>query len=303
MPDTTAMLNVEVAMHQSLTCKSSQSQATQDGRQTCVIDYLVSKSNLSWDAALRNPWSLKDAPLGDIIKEDKSLSFTRTWWTSGRCTSFTLRVVRQLQEYDAASFDFKFYDLNGHRVARCAKTGILIDSSSAVEVLVLKDGEEWLTLDEEGGQPAGKWVNGKSKFERDNNRGERQQKVSGDEITLHRCMEICLLDIKKTFEPLCLFRSFENGRAKFNGMIKWQPAKHNLILVKKLGVRDNDTIVFDKDGNEKTEKECVELVRRFVVEHGNEKQWRWGQETHRPCDIHDKLWEAAKVCWGRPRKL
>lgn len=85
-------------------------------------------------------------------------------------------------------------------------------------------------------------------------------------------------------------------------MIKWQPAKKNLILVKEVRAKDGVTIVFDKKGTEQTEKECVELVGRFVAEHGDQKQWRWGQEPHRPCDIHDKLWAAAKASWGHPRK-
>ncbi|KAI8623307.1 hypothetical protein F5Y19DRAFT_388954 [Xylariaceae sp. FL1651] len=267
------------------------------------VDYLVSKYNLSWETVLQNPENFMKAPLADAIREDESPSFIRTWWTSGRCTSFSLRVVRQLMEYDAPAFDFKFYDLGGHRVARCARTGILIDSSSAIGVLVLEDGGGWVTLADDG-WPAWKWVNGKSKFERDNSLQKRSQKSSGVAITLKECMNMCLMDIKTKFQPLCLFRSFENGRAEFKGMIKWQPADHRLILIQKLRVEPpNDvTIVFDETGDANTETECAELVRRFVIEHGKETQWRWGQPDHRPCDIHDKLWQAAKVCWGYPRK-
>lgn len=154
------------------------------------MDYLVTKSGLTWEAALKSPKSLKRASLADIIKEDKSPAFIRTWWTSGRCTSFAIRAVRQLQEHDAPSFDFKLYDLGHHRVARCAKTGILIDSSSAVGVIVVQDGHGWVTLEDDHGRPAWKWANGTSKFERDNSEKERL-KVQAHQV-LFQYFQACL---------------------------------------------------------------------------------------------------------------
>ncbi|KAI1404243.1 hypothetical protein F4819DRAFT_483866 [Hypoxylon fuscum] len=111
------------------------------------IERLREKAQELWEDQVQTllgsgPKTLKDVPIADVIRTNESTSFNRTGWTSGRCTSFTIRVVRQLQEYHSPSFDFKFYDLGGHHVTRYARTGILIDSSSAVEVLVLGDGKE-----------------------------------------------------------------------------------------------------------------------------------------------------------------
>lgn len=106
------------------------------------IERLREKAQELWEDVFVYTYTILQFPIADVIRTNESTSFNRTGWTSGRCTSFTIRVVRQLQEYHSPSFDFKFYDLGGHHVTRYARTGILIDSSSAVEVLVLGDGKE-----------------------------------------------------------------------------------------------------------------------------------------------------------------
>lgn len=126
-------------------------------------DYLVDKSKSSWNNVLSDPTILQSIKEGNLMA-DQTTSFIRTWWVAGRCTSFAIRIVRLLQEVSSPSFDFKFYDLKGHRVARCAKTGILIDSSSAKGILVLEDGGEWVTLEDGERSPKWKWSNGESKF-------------------------------------------------------------------------------------------------------------------------------------------
>jgi hypothetical protein len=131
------------------------------------IEYLVKTAGASWQDILIDPKILAKRVGKDAIANDKSPLFNHTWASAGRCTSFAVRVARQLQEHlekpNGEPFDFKFYDLKRHRVARCAKTGVLIDSSSSVGILVLKEGE-WATID--GEQMKWKWIAGKSKFER-----------------------------------------------------------------------------------------------------------------------------------------
>ncbi len=73
-------------------------------------------------------------------------------------------MVRRLEEYWPDAYDFKYYDLKGHRVARCARSGILIDSSSSKGAIQLGvEGGEWFTFDEVW--PRWKWLNDTSKFE------------------------------------------------------------------------------------------------------------------------------------------
>ncbi|KAB8221901.1 hypothetical protein BDV33DRAFT_201902 [Aspergillus novoparasiticus] len=128
-------------------------------------EYLVNKSGEPWGSILKDKNLLKKKIKIENLTKDQSTAFIRTWWAAGRCTSFATRIVRQLQEYSSASFDFKFYDLNGHRVARCMKTGILIDSSSATGVLVLNDGDDWTTIAGDTRNRQWKWRAGMSKFD------------------------------------------------------------------------------------------------------------------------------------------
>ncbi|KAK6524336.1 hypothetical protein TWF281_011244 [Arthrobotrys megalospora] len=266
-------------------------------------DYLVSKSGASWEQILKDPKILKTRITDSQLQDDNSLSFKRTWATAaGRCTSFAVRIVRRLQEYNSPSFDFKFYDLKGHRVARCALTGILIDSSSAVGVLVVKDGGEWVTLDEgEENNPKWKWDGSDSKFKTD----RQGLKKSEGALTVQQCMTQCLSEVRDRFEPLCLFRSFTGGRAHFHGMIKWEPTKKQLLLIEDLGNRKNTTrtIAFGPSGTKDTENECIEAVKNFISQHGGpegERQWKFGQPDHRAEDVHGVIWRQAISLWGLP---
>jgi hypothetical protein len=133
------------------------------------VDYLVKRavkaSDDPWKEVLKKPKILSENITTDFLKNDTSATFKRTWGSAGRCTSFTIRVIRHLQEHHSPSFDFKIYDLEGHRIARCERTGILIDSSSVAGALVLENGE-WRTLEDEDEEVKWKWIDGKSKFER-----------------------------------------------------------------------------------------------------------------------------------------
>ncbi|OGM50249.1 hypothetical protein ABOM_001043 [Aspergillus bombycis] len=265
-------------------------------------EYLVNKSGEPWGNILKDKNLLKKKIKIDDLTKDQSTSFIRTWWAAGRCTSFATRIVRQLQEYSSASFDFKFYDLSGHRVARCMKTGILIDSSSEIGVLVLNDGDDWTTIPGDERNRQWKWRAGMSKF--DGGQGHDPKK-SGNALSVQQSMSQCLIEISEKFEPLCLFRSFVQGRAQFHGMIKWVPSKKQLVLIKQLGGKDNITIQFDKTGSAATEAECRGAVANFITQHGGpkgEKQWKFGQQEHRAMDIHEKIWSAAIQAWGYPHR-
>ncbi|KAK6507977.1 hypothetical protein TWF481_006397 [Arthrobotrys musiformis] len=263
-------------------------------------DYLISKSSHTYSDILKAPKTLTTAVPNAALQDDNSIAFKRTWATAaGRCTAFCIRIVRRLQEYDSPAFDFKFYDLRGHRVARCMKTGILIDSSSAVGVLVLKDGADWVRLEEEESNPKWKWDGGESKF-----KTERGLKVSAEPLTVQQCMTQCLSEVRDRFEPLCLFRSFSNNHAHFHGMLKWVPAKHHLVLIQDLATKKTTTITFDRaKGTTSTEKACKDAVTHFISQYGGpegEKQWKFGQVDHRAVDVHEKIWETAKALWGFP---
>ncbi|KAE8326298.1 hypothetical protein BDV39DRAFT_206191 [Aspergillus sergii] len=266
-------------------------------------EYLVNKSGESWGSILKDKNLLKKKIKIEDLTKDQSTSFIRTWWAAGRCTSFATRIVRQLQEYSSASFDFKFYDLNGHRVARCMKTGILIDSSSATGVLVLNDGDDWTTIAGDTRNRQWKWRAGMSKF--DGGQGLVCSLSLSLPITwgfLTRLETHGLLEgVRKC--PLRPAVSFAQGLAHFHGMIKWIPSKKQLILIKQLGERDNITIQFDKSGTTATEAKSRGAVADFITQYGGSEgvgQWKFGQQGHRAMDIHEKIWSAAIQAWGYP---
>lgn len=126
------------------------------------IQYLVRKAGVSWDNVLRGPKLLSRRITREEIEADKSYPFTQTWAKAGRCTSFAVLVVRRLGEMYGSAYDFEYFDLGGHRVARCTMTGILIDSSSQMGAIPLIDGE-WNTI--EGDSKRWKWSIDKAQFE------------------------------------------------------------------------------------------------------------------------------------------
>lgn len=131
------------------------------------INYLKEKAGVSWEDLLHSPRLLSTPVTRDVITQDTSPDNVLTWTRSGRCSSFAVAVVRRLEEYYPDNYDFKYYDLKGHRVARCAKSGILIDSSSTKGAIRLVEGE-WFTF--ETVKPCWKWIDGMSKFEGTNGR-------------------------------------------------------------------------------------------------------------------------------------
>jgi hypothetical protein len=135
------------------------------------INYLKDKAGVSWDDLMKEPTILKARVTKEAIEADTSFANVLTWSRSGRCTSFAVAVVRRLEEYYPDIYDFKYYNLKGHRVARCASSGILIDSSSTRGAIVLPDGADWVTF--ENALPSWKWSTGTSRFV-----GENGQKVS-----------------------------------------------------------------------------------------------------------------------------
>lgn len=95
----------------------------------------------------------------------------RPVWASktGRCTSFAVKAVAVLsQKKDTKNkpiYDFATYDLNGHRVARCLKSEVVIDSSSTIPggAFVLPEGQ-WQKFEKT--EASWKFLKSKSKFER-----------------------------------------------------------------------------------------------------------------------------------------
>lgn len=97
------------------------------------------------------------------IEKDPNLRVTWAGLT-GRCTSFALKVVTLIESKYPGKYHFIFYDVGHHRVARCRKTSILIDSSSFTHGAFKLQENDWTTIGDS--EALWKWSDGKSKFER-----------------------------------------------------------------------------------------------------------------------------------------
>jgi len=101
---------------------------TSFGMVRALMEYL----EVNYETLLTNPEVLLGAfktkrPLIDNIEDER---WAKTWRNPGRCTSFAVKIARALEEKDPNTFKFRYFDLGRHRVARCERTEILIDSTS-----------------------------------------------------------------------------------------------------------------------------------------------------------------------------
>lgn len=129
------------------------------------VEYLRRLARKSWEALLEDPKLLARCSHDERIRGDMSARKTETWRRPGRCTSFALVVVNALEQEFPGKYNFRYYDVGDHRLARCATSGVIIDSSSRVGVIVSRD-NQWSQRDTVG-QSWGK-IHGVSKLNRGN---------------------------------------------------------------------------------------------------------------------------------------
>jgi hypothetical protein len=107
-----------------------------------MIKYLIEKTRINrtdreslrrgnLHAFVRHPiiiQTVSDESIGkDSMRGRLLLLFDKR---TGLCTSFAIKVVRMLElRAPSGTYNFIFYDTGPHRMARCTRTGIVIDSS------------------------------------------------------------------------------------------------------------------------------------------------------------------------------
>lgn len=118
-----------------------------------MIDYLIQKAEITYDDFVKDPYILEKSikTIEAKIRSDETDDVSTLLSRPGRCTSFSIKTARDLQEQFPNKFKFRFYDLGRHRLACCSETGLLIDSVSP---------EGAFHLEEDLGEDLGK---GKSK--------------------------------------------------------------------------------------------------------------------------------------------
>ncbi|KAL7628311.1 hypothetical protein AAE478_002511 [Parahypoxylon ruwenzoriense] len=262
-----------------------------------MVEYLLRRARCEnpYDMLIADPRLLRTISVQDIEADDMNGGLYSTWASrTGRCTSFAVKVSTLLQNRYPNVFQFSIYDLKGHRVARCRKTGVLIDSSSKHGAFILKEGE-WKSF--EDSDACWKWFSGKSKFE--TSKGPR--KLSSDILSPKRSMAVCLSEVAAKSTCICLFRSMKQGKPDFYGMISWAIGKKQLEMVPDIHKRNDKVIVDWKlKGTRDDLQECTFYLVRFVTDYGGplgERQWMADGINQ----INNGIWEAANKAWGCPK--
>jgi hypothetical protein len=62
---------------------------------------------------------------------------------SGSCTVLAIRAATALDRQNRGVYNFRMYDVGGHKICRCLKTYTIIDSSSRDGAVIKAPGDEW----------------------------------------------------------------------------------------------------------------------------------------------------------------
>lgn len=120
-----------------------------------MLDFWIRKREITYEDYLRNPEGIIDEEDmrqytervqedHETIAQDGEFPRTKEWLCrlsdnefdgiiengTGRCTSFAIQTVRALDRKYKDKFNFKYYRLGIHHLARCTETDVVIDSTS-----------------------------------------------------------------------------------------------------------------------------------------------------------------------------
>jgi hypothetical protein len=119
-----------------------------------MLDYLIHKSRIAIpESQLQRPATIKDflskpeilqgVSVDKMNKDSMNLGgdlYPLFAEETGLCTSFAIKVAHQLKSEAPGAYDFVFHDMGDHRIARCRRTQLVIDSSAG-KPLKLQNGQ------------------------------------------------------------------------------------------------------------------------------------------------------------------
>ena len=169
-----------------------------------MISEICKFMKLDYQDILMDPSLLKAFAASMVTSADVP-PWVETWAKeSGRCTGFALKVAARLQKAYPGTYNFEFFSFGGHRVARCARTGILIDSESKSGAYLCPRGKEWATrLDSNRGRFQYD-DEGYSTFEETRSSTGTAQKIYP--ISRELAAGTCLEEVAHQLTIICLFR-------------------------------------------------------------------------------------------------
>lgn len=135
-----------------------------------MVEYLRKTFGLSIGEILEAPKLLGTRFDKSAFNNREMQHSLRRFWLSqsGRCTTFAVKVAAALEKVHPSVFKFEMYDVGRHRLARCSRTGVVIDSSQTPGAFLMSEGA--LLSDGEGRH--WKYSSGKSGF-----RNEKSSRV------------------------------------------------------------------------------------------------------------------------------
>ncbi|EAQ86200.1 predicted protein [Chaetomium globosum CBS 148.51] len=282
-----------------------------------MVEYILQAGGQSVPNFVANPVeTVKDITKTQIV-DKHDLNQMRPVWASktGRCTSFAVKATAILsQKVDAKKkpvYNFATYDLAGHRVARCLKTEVVIDSSSTTPggAFVLPEGQ-WKKFEKtEASWKFKSEPKSKSKFERDGNPDGKVAAAYALDSPA-QAMYLCLAGVEAgvKYGIPTLFRSISpQGQPLYHGMVSWMPYKRCIELVPNISKEKKKQKLVIQWGKTKAGagtdadlEKCVNELEQFIKNYGGPngpEQW----EADGINEFSDYLFAAAVELWGNPK--
>ncbi|KAF4426162.1 hypothetical protein F53441_14139 [Fusarium austroafricanum] len=225
---------------------------------------------------------------------------------SGTCTVLALRASRDLEKKHPGVFDFRMYDVGGHKISRCLKTHIIIHSSSREGEVKVPPGKVWKYQ-----QRSFKWrANGSGSYTTEG----KANPIEFQSLPVPEALASSLYEVATNTKLITLFRFSGRGNRWTKGFMKWyltddspRPGPSGekfLVLSEKKGDKEPTRIVWREGlpeherepGTRATEDECVKELNGFVDLCGSFQQWRIDGCK----DVHDKLWLDLTKAYGHP---
>ncbi|KAF5658243.1 hypothetical protein FCIRC_12955 [Fusarium circinatum] len=205
--------------------------------------------------------------------------------TSGACTVLAIRASTALEKDHPSKYDFKMYNVGRHRICRCLKTFVVIDSTSRNGAEIVPPGKEWPY-----GNNTFVW-NANGHIKKTTAKGEPKKWISFEEG-----LATCLWEIAETVDLITLFRlTNEYGKRWTEALLWWvidDDSHHSfaakyLVLERKRG-----------DENPQRVKAVEALVDSDDKLNSPKRRELWEADDCRL--IHEHIWKALVKKYGFP---
>ncbi|KAH8878583.1 hypothetical protein GQ53DRAFT_756599 [Thozetella sp. PMI_491] len=220
---------------------------------------------------------------------------------TGRCTSFAIQISRALEQKHKNTYDFRFYRLGIHHLARCSRTEIVIDSTTPP--FRLRPYETFrISAETDAYHRTWQFSPPDSSLLSKQHEGKEEdgQLYQDESVNWRNAIQYCLVDVAIKDYILLFFRTCPpGGTMAHHGLIKFLVQdKLEMHLTKQKddpGVR----IVFG-EGSDDDESLCREILEGFIARFGG-RNTAEDPEYQKCASVVKEIWQAGKEVYGQPR--